>query len=105
MSDAGDRKRTVADDDRFFRKHPERRYRVRRASPIEVRENQLNGGLPTLPQGHDWFVAIWTPEPGRRISLLTANRKDADTDFDERMAHRIFDILAGFVEGSHATHH
>ncbi len=96
-----DRKHVVADDDLFFEQHPDRKYRIRRASPVEVRQH---GALPALPQGQE-FLAIWSPEPGRRIGLLTSNREDVATDLDEKLAHCIFDILADIVEGNHGTAH
>ena len=99
MSDARDRKRVVRDDDRFFQRHPNRRYRIRRAAPVEIRQKRLNGGLPPLPQGFSWFLVIWRTEPGRRIALFAPHLDDADT------AHAVFAHVAAAVEVAHATRH
>ena len=59
-----DRKRVVRDDDKFFKRNPDRQYRIRRASPVEIRQKELNGGLPTLPQGWGWFLVVRNIAPG-----------------------------------------
>jgi hypothetical protein len=98
-----DHKRVVRDDDRFFRNHPDRQYRVRRTSPVEVRQKALNGGLPTLPQGLHWFLVICNAAPGRRIALFIPNREDAATDLDEGTAHVVLDYAADAVEAANVT--
>ena len=107
-----DRKRVVRDDDAFFKRNPQRRYRIRRVSPVEVRQKRLNGGLPTLPQGLCWFLVIrhrkcepGSPAPGRRIALFAPHLDDAETDVDEDTAHAVFDHVAAAVGGANATRH
>jgi hypothetical protein len=97
-----DRKRVVRDYNMFFQRHQDRQYRVRRASPVEIRQKELNGGLPTLPQGLSWFLVIWSPARGRRICLFIPNREDVATDLDEGTAHAVFDYAADAVETAHA---
>lgn len=93
------------------------RYRLRRASPVEIR------GLPTLPAGWQWFLAIWSPEratataaPGRRLCLFIPSRENADTNLDEGAAQVIFEYaaascpdfvsrMASTAETGHETRH
>ena len=75
--DVSDRKRVVRDDDQFFKRNPDRQHRVRRASPVEIREKRINGGLPTLPPGQGWFLALWNIAQGRRVALFVPNLEDA----------------------------
>ena len=94
MNDVSDRKRVVRDDDHFFKRNPDRPHRVRRASPVEIREKRINGGLPTLPQGWGWFLALCNIAEGRRVALFVPNLEDATTDVDEDVAHCPFDYAA-----------
>jgi len=104
----GDRKPVVRDDDLFFEHHPDRQYRIRRASPVEVREKQLNGGLPPLPPGLRWFMVIRNVAPGRRIAPFAPHLEDAETDTDEETARAVFDLVRNDVpalEAARATRH
>ena len=107
----------------FFKRFPDRQYRVRRASAVEIRQKQVNGGLPPLPAGWQWFLAIWSPAPataraapGRRLCLLLPSRENADTNLDDAAAYAVFDNaaascpdlvarMASTAEGNHATRH
>ena len=54
-----DFERAVHDDHRFFEQHPDRQYRIRRATPAEIREREINTGkLPPLPPDWRWFMTI-----------------------------------------------
>ena len=114
MSDASDRKRMKRDDDDFFAAG--RQYRVRRAAAVEIRQKQANGGLPPLPPGQCWFMALWNLAPGRRVCLFIPNRPDVDTNLSEGEAHAVFDIamegtpdlgqsLSSAAEAANATLH
>jgi len=97
--DKRDRKRVVQADNVFFRQFPDRQYRVRLASPVEIRQKALNGGLPPRSRGLRWFLAIWCPAtataaPARRICLFIPNRENADTNLYEGTAHAVFDYAA-----------
>jgi len=100
--DARDRKRVVRDDDQFFKRNPQRQYRVRRAAPVEVRQKQNNGGLPPLPQGWRWFLALRNIAEGRRVALFAPHLDDADTDVDEGTARDVFNHVAAARRPCHA---
>ena len=100
-ADDRDRRRVVRGDDKFFRKNPGRQYRLRRAARCEIRQKELNGGLPPLPLAGSGFWRSGAPQPatataapGRRLCLFIPSRENADTNLDEGAAQVIFEYAA-----------
>jgi hypothetical protein len=72
-------------DGAWFRSHPHRNYRVRRA---------IQGELPGLPSD-EWYVVVRQVIPGFRLRLsflptVALPKGDAPED----IAHAIFDVMA-----------
>jgi hypothetical protein len=66
----------------FFKKHPDRRYRVRRANDVEIAQAEiLEDRLLQPPQGWCWF-AIVKKEPGANLRMFVANDPTVETGLD-----------------------
>jgi hypothetical protein len=66
----------------FFRQHPDRRYRVRRAGDAEIAQAEiLEDQLLQPPHGWCWF-AIVKMVPGANLRIFVANIPEAQTGLD-----------------------
>lgn len=83
--------RVLEGDRRFFRRHPDRRHRVRLASSAEVTTNEaILGRRLRLPPGHSHFVAVRQIVPGVRERVFLHGSSHASTDVPEMVARKIF---------------
>lgn len=77
----------------FFKQHPDRRYRIRRAGDAEIAQAEiLEDQLLQAPQGWCWF-AIVKKVPGANLRMFIANVPlphglEAPDDIAERMWER-----------------
>ena len=75
--------RSILDDDiAFFKKHPDRRYRIRRANDAEIAQVEILEDEPWQPpQGCCWF-AIVKNVPGANQRMFVPNDPRAETGLD-----------------------
>ena len=88
--------RVVATDIAFFKKHPDRRHRVRRTSEAEIaRIEVIENRAMQPPGGLCWFTVV-RKVPGGRIRAFTANDAEAKTGLDvpEDLAKAVFEHAA-----------
>ena len=88
--------RVVATDIAFFKKHPDRRHRVRRTSEAEIaRIEVIENRAMQPPGGLCWFTVV-RKVPGGRIRAFTANYAEAKTGLDvpEDLAKAVFEHAA-----------
>jgi hypothetical protein len=88
--------RVVATDIAFFKKHPDRRHRVRRTSEAEIaRIEVIENRAMQPPGGLCWFTVV-RKVPGGRIRVFTANDAEAKTGLDvpEDLAKAVFEHAA-----------
>jgi hypothetical protein len=74
--------RVLDDDIAFFKRHPDRRYRVRHASDAEIAEAEiLEDRLLRPPRGWCWFTIV-KKLPGANLRMFVANDPTVETGLD-----------------------
>jgi hypothetical protein len=90
----------IDSDRRFFRRRPDRSYRVPRAFPAEAHLNALVYGLTSpsaLPHGLVVFVAVRQMR-GVRLRLLLLEKAGSEPDlFSESKCREIWDLALATV--------
>jgi hypothetical protein len=82
----------MASDRAFFLQQPHRRFRLRPAWDIELKDIAYHTGepLPTLPAGLCWWVAVHNYAPGLRGRFPFAAPHNLPTETSEETASEIF---------------
>jgi hypothetical protein len=80
---------------RFFRRFPNRKWRVRIAARAEVEEARLKGALTApLPSGYRFFVGVRRDAKGVLSRMIGVGPDIVDCDVDEATARMMFSSLA-----------
>lgn len=74
-------------DIRFFKRHPERRHRLRLTSLAEIERRALEHPLPA---GRRWYSVMRLLGPGRLFGIEIENRDGMDVDVPEAVAAWVF---------------
>lgn len=74
----------------FFRKHPDRRYRVRRSFFEEREAIALTHGPVQTEHGEALFTAVYQVRPGQRVRVYKVGRADAETNMSDAEAEAFF---------------
>jgi hypothetical protein len=80
----------------FFKRHPDRRHRVRLSSEAEIAEIEVAANkLLQPPAGLRWFTIV-RKVPGARLRIFVISREDAETGVDvpEDLADALFDTAS-----------
>jgi hypothetical protein len=88
--------RAADTDIAFFKKHPDRKHRVRLASEAEIAEAEIvEGKLLRAPEGFRWFTIV-RKLPGARLRVFFANNATSatGTDVPEDVAASVFESAA-----------
>jgi hypothetical protein len=82
----------------FFKQHPDRRYRVRRAIDAEIAQAEILEDR-LLEAGHGWcWFAIVKKVPGRNIRMFVGNRPAANgLDVPDDIAETMWETAAPHV--------
>ncbi|MGP0089473.1 MAG: hypothetical protein ACLPKB_05875 [Xanthobacteraceae bacterium] len=91
--------RETGSDKRFFERHSDRRFRIRKAGRGE---RGTLAALDLMPDVEGIFVAVKCLQvrPSWRDRLFWWDRPHLDVDVDEETARRIYEILIGRAPGS-----
>jgi hypothetical protein len=83
-------------DREFFKRFPDRKYRVRLTSQAEIEANEILEGKPWIvPEGQRWFTAVRLLAPGVRVRAYISAPEGVKTDLKETLARTIFEYAAG----------
>lgn len=82
--------RDLEADRRYFRRRPERTFRIRHAFRSEVDELRLVGGLGPDPEGQRLFAAVRQVESGVRMRAFFRAARGLETDMSEFEAASIW---------------
>lgn len=93
-----DADRMAEADRRFFKRHPDRKHRVRLASSSEAEllmKVYGHGTAACLPDGFRWFVCVRQIDPrtSTRIRVLIPGQQGIETDASEVECARLFDTV------------
>jgi hypothetical protein len=80
------------DDAEWFASHPDRNYRIRLATPLEI-EIESDGKEP-VPDGFRVYAIIWQMRPGVRAHVYMLSNTGDQADATEEKAKTLFTIAA-----------
>ena len=86
--------RATESDRRFFRRFPDRIYRVRAMAPAEIEQLNVvvNGELEPLAPGFRWFILMRQIVPGLRFKVFRqAPVEKVGEDVSEEIARALYD--------------
>jgi len=81
-----------AADRKYFERFPQRRHRVRVASRVELKEEELvRGRVRSVPAGWQFYTAVRNVRPGLRSRIVFLGPADRDPElFSEAKARAIY---------------
>jgi hypothetical protein len=93
VSDLKGIQRAANGDATWFREHPQRSYRIRRATAAEIKLRRAAHDMEKIPPGFRVFAAVRQFEPGSRATALVLGGANYDTtDACEAKCAALFEL-------------
>jgi hypothetical protein len=89
--------RMMQADTAFFKRRPDRQYRIRLAHSDEIEERRIVDGWQaaiSIPDGKRAYAAVYSPLPGINIRTLFLANEGMETDVSEEIAHAGFNFAS-----------
>jgi hypothetical protein len=93
VSDLKGIQRAANGDATWFREHPHRSYRMRRATAAEIKLQRAAQNMEPIPRGFKVFAAVRQFEPGSRATALVLGGANYDvTNASEAKCAALFEL-------------